>query len=844
MESRRWEQVVAIYEKASEHEPVARAAFLAEACHGDDELQREVLSLLDQDITAAGLLESIALWSSVSHSPASIGTYRILGLIGEGGMGTVYEAEQENPRRIVALKVVKQGLAVPEVLRRFEQESRALARLQHTGIAQVYEAGVARGRPYFAMERIKGRPLLEYATARQLTTSQRLDLMIKICEATHHAHERSIIHRDLKPGNILVDESGQPKILDFGVARIADADAAVTRGTDLGTLVGTLAYMSPEQVASDPSELDACSDVYALGLILYELLAGRVPYETGRNVPEATRIIREQDPAPLRSVSREFRGDLETIVAKALEKDKARRYATAADLAADLRRHLADQPIHARPASTLYLSRKFVLRHKALAGAALAVFAVLVAGILASGWQAARAHRAEQTARAVSEFLQNDVLGQASPRSQAGPNTRPDPDLKVRSALDRAAARIAGKFSAQPEVEAAVRYTIGNAYRDLGFYTEAMPHMERALELRRRVLGKRHPDTLDTMQALGRLYLSSGKYASGESVLTELLGIRRRLLGNEYPDTIGTMNELAICFGLQGDWARSARLLAEALESERRLLGEQHPDTLSVMQNLATQYVNLGQYASAAELYGKAVEAKRRVLGADHPSTLLSMNNLAVVYRNLGKYTEAEALFARVLEARRRTEGDQHPDTLASVNSLALLYQAEGRYNDAEGLLTQALGTARRLRPDHPDTTRFMNNLAEIYWKQGKLQAAESLFREAIDARRRTLGPNHPTTASVLASLGEMKLEQGHYAEAEPPLREAIRIYEKSAPGDWRRYYAQAMLGAVLAGLGRRAEAGPLVASAYQALLPKKDSIPSEKRQILDTVQDWKSRIR
>src|SRR5437868_5960189 len=310
MDSQRWEQVVELYHQASEREPATRSVFLAEACRGDDELCREVQSLLDQEVTAHGFLESVAVWSSTSTSPSSIGGYRILGLIGEGGMGVVYEAEQENPRRIVALKVVKPGLAIPEVLRRFEQESHALGRLQHPGIAQVYEAGVARGKPYFAMERIHGQALLEYAAAHRLTTPQRLDLMIRICEATQHAHDRGVIHRDLKPGNILVDEAGQPKILDFGVARITDADAKVTRGTDLGKLVGTLAYMSPEQVRADPAEIDTRSDVYALGLILYELLAGCAPYETGRNVPEAVRVICEQDPVPLGSVNKEFRGDL------------------------------------------------------------------------------------------------------------------------------------------------------------------------------------------------------------------------------------------------------------------------------------------------------------------------------------------------------------------------------------------------------------------------------------------------------------------------------------------------------------------------------------------------------
>ena len=296
--------------------------------------------------------------SAAQGLPAAVGHYRIRRVLGEGGMGTVYEAEQEHPRRIVALKVIKPGWASAELLRRFEQESLALGRLQHPGIAQIHEAATADSgsgpQPYFAMEFIRGDSLLAYAAAHHLNTRQRLELMVKICDAVHHAHQRGIIHRDLKPGNILVDESGQPKVLDFGVARVTDSDAYATRQTDVGQLVGTLAYMSPEQVLADPLELDLRSDVYALGVLLYELLSGHLPYTIGRQIHEAARAIREDDPAPLSSIDRMYRGDIETIVAKSLEKEKVRRYASAADLASDIGRYLKDEPITARPPSTAY----------------------------------------------------------------------------------------------------------------------------------------------------------------------------------------------------------------------------------------------------------------------------------------------------------------------------------------------------------------------------------------------------------------------------------------------------------------------------------------------------------
>jgi len=289
--------------------------------------------------------------------PTEIGRYRILRLLGEGGMGIVYEAEQENPRRAVALKVIKPGFANAEMRRRFAQESSALGRLQHSGIAQIYEAGAADTGlgplPYFAMELVHGRPLLEYAEAQRLNARERLELMLRIGEAVHHAHQRGIIHRDLKPGNILVEDSGQPKILDFGVARATDSDAQVTRQTDLGQVVGTLAYMSPEQALGDSRELDVRTDVYSLGVICYELLAGRLPYRIGKSLQEAVLTIRDEDPMPLSSIGRMYRGDLDTIVAKALEKDKARRYGSAAEMAADIERYLADEPIAARPASAM-----------------------------------------------------------------------------------------------------------------------------------------------------------------------------------------------------------------------------------------------------------------------------------------------------------------------------------------------------------------------------------------------------------------------------------------------------------------------------------------------------------
>ena len=467
-------------------------SFLAREYARDPELRSEVESLLRAHRAAGSFLEPpgrtaahtyLSCSAATPSVPAAIGRYRIIRLLGEGSMGAVYEAEQEQPRRTVALKVIRGGIASPGLLRRFDQECQALGRLQHPGIAQIHEAGVDNElgpRPYFVMELIRGTSLLEYADSHQLTARERLEIVIKVCEAVHHAHQRGIIHRDLKPTNILVDDTGQPKILDFGVARATDRDAKATRQTHFGQLVGTLAYMSPEQV-TDPLELDARSDVYALGIILFEVLAGRLPYNVS-GLHDAVQTIREQDPERLSSINRSYRGDVETIVAKALEKDKARRYSSAAELATDIQRHLMDEPILARGPSTAYQLQKFARRHKALALAVGAVFVVLIAGIVVSTREAARANAQSATARAISEFLQNDLLAQAGAANQT-PNTKPDPDLKVRTALDRAADRIAGRFDRQPQVEAALRNTVGVTYLDLGLYPEARRELEQALDL-------------------------------------------------------------------------------------------------------------------------------------------------------------------------------------------------------------------------------------------------------------------------------------------------------------------------------------------------------------------------
>jgi serine/threonine protein kinase len=710
----------------------------------------------------------VAPSGSASPLPESIGRYRIVRLLGEGGMGAVYEAQQDQPRRNVALKVIRAAWASPELLRRFEQESQALGRLHHPGIAQIYEAGSADTgfgvQPFFAMELIQGKPLVKYADAHHLDTRQRLALMSQVCEAVQHAHQRGIIHRDLKPGNILVDESGQPKILDFGIARVTDMDAQATRQTDLGQLLGTLAYMSPEQVLADPLALDTRSDVYALGVILYELLTGKMPYELSRVLHEAVRTIQQVDPAPLSMVNRTYRGDIETIVAKALEKDKNHRYASPADLAADIRRYLEDQPITAKPASASYQLQKFTRRHKSLVAGIAAVVLVLVLGMVATTWEAVQARRQSQIAQAVDDFLQNDLLAQASAYRQA----KPDPDLKVRTALDRAAQNIQGKFEKQPEVDAAIRFTIGNTYNDLGLYPEAHQQLEQALARDRSTLGPSSPRTLATMLSLEKTEESQGQYGGAEQLGRQLLQASQRVLGPEHPDTLKAMNRLTSVYDDEGKDAQAEPLAEQALAISRRVQGDEAPGTVGSMHFLGIIEYDLGKYAQAEALFSKTLEIRRRVLGPEHPDTLASMDNLTSAFASEGKYAQAAALDSQIVQIRQHVLGPEHPDTLSSMSNLALDYVDEGKYQQAEKLDNQTLELQRRvLGPEHPATLRSMHNLANEYRDEGNELQAEALDSQLLEIRRRVLGQENPDTLWSMSNLALDYRENGKFVQAE-----------------------------------------------------------------------------
>ncbi|HET6203665.1 MAG TPA: serine/threonine-protein kinase [Planctomycetota bacterium] len=806
-EAGRWSRVKDLLADALERAAPDRARFLDGACAGDAGLRAEVERLLAAHDGAGGFLETpAAIPAGAVPEPGSpgfvggarIGRYRIRRQIGAGGMGVVYEGEQEEPHRTVALKVLRPGIASGPALRRFRREAELLGRLRHPAIAAIYEAGTHgdpsapdgdEAVPFFAMELVEGRPLVEHADAKGLGTRERVGLFVRICDAVEYAHRAGVLHRDLKPGNILVEESGQPKILDFGVARSTDSDLrATTLRTEVGEIVGTLPYMSPEQLAGDPDLLDERSDVYALGVVLYELLAGRLPHDlANRSLPEVARILGEEDPTPLSAVNRRFRGDLDTIVGKALEKEKHRRYASAADLAGDLAHYLEDRPITARPASAIYRLRKFADRNRMLVAGVCAVFLALVLGLAGTVRGMRRAEEEARRAREVAEFFRRMITASdpalmvwgtadgawGSPRAPRGRDT------KIADVLDETVRGLDEGSGGSPEVEGTLRLALGQAYAGLGRWKDAEAQLRSGVAIRRRVFGESHVETARAMTRLGfALDLQDRNSGEAEDLLRRAVEIHRRASGRDDRETLRA--SLLQGWGMKlrsppnKNLKRAEAILRETLESQRRLFGAQDSDTLSTMTCLTNVLVARGFLREAESLGREAVEGIRTRFGRDHPMVAVATFFVAQSVQRQGRIPEAEVLHREAFEGYRRNFGEDHPYTHVVGEFLAETTAAAGRLDEAEPLLRRSFEELRRqLGRAHPETEGAASKLRRLLWLRGETGEAVRLSREDLGELRSSVGNQHRWTLDAMNELAWRIKDIGKCEEAEALAREA-----------------------------------------------------------------------
>ncbi|UCE47432.1 MAG: serine/threonine protein kinase, partial [Phycisphaerales bacterium] len=707
---------------------------------------------------------TIPISDSTNRASEKIGRYRLLSVLGEGGYGIVYLAEQESPvKRRVALKVIKPGMDTKQVIARFEAERQALAVLDHPNIAHVYDAGeTPAGRPYFVMEYVKGVLITEHCDRRKLTIEDRLGLFLQLCEAVEHSHQKGIIHRDIKSSNVIVSIEASktvPKIIDFGVAKaLSQSLASQTLVTERGQMLGTPEYMSPEQAEMRGQDVDTRSDIYSLGVVLYELLAGVLPFGTKELREGGTEHIRhmicEEEPekpsARVASLSddeltklaqrrqvdtaafhRKLRGDLDWITLKAMEKDRTRRYASVGEFSADIRRYLNQEPVLAGPPSTVYRFKKFVRRNRTLVTGAAVVLFVLMAGIIVSVLFALGQARASRETQAVADFLRNDLLGLVVPERAKGPQ------VTVRYVLDAASENLETRFEGKPTVEASIRQTLGETYRKLGDYDAARLHLAWAYETRRAQLGSEHPSTLDSMSLLGWVYCLQTRYDEAAPLLSKAFENRRRALGEEHPDTLESMAKLGGLYYYQKKLDQAETLLVEAYESAHRLLGHEHPVTLDTMKGLARLYMAVRRDGEAEPLCVKGLEVGRRLLGEEHEVTLVFMSQLAGVYIAQGRYDETSSLLTDALEISQRVLGDDHPVTLDCMYYLGILYKAESRYDEAESLLVRSLeGNRRVLGENHIQVLSCMYRLAMLHEEQGRYDQAERLLVKALEGGR------------------------------------------------------------------------------------------------------------
>ena len=772
-----------------------------------------------------------------------IGRYKLLSVLGEGGMGIVYLAEQAQPiKRRVALKVIKPGMDSSRVIARFEAERQALALLDHPNIAHVYDAGTTEAsRPYFVMEYVEGLSFTEHCDHYKLTIDERLKLFLKVCHAVNHAHQKGIIHRDIKPSNILVsmlDNQAVPKIIDFGVAKaISQPLTERTLMTEQGRLFGTPEYMSPEQANMAEHDIDTRSDIYSLGMLLYVLLTGALPFDA-KNLREGgfdniLRVICETDPKTpstrltslgeeaktfadnrrieVQTLAKHLRKELDWIPMKAMRKDRSERYRSASELADDIENYIKGNPLIAGPPSTMYRLKKLVRRNAALSSAIITAGVTLVIGLVTTTVMYVQANHARAEAQRISDFLQKSITSSLNLRDVKGK------EITVRSILDTISEGLRVEFQDQPLFEASILKTLISAYGVLGSYELAELHAKRAIEIHRTQRGTENIATQFSRYQLGWIYMLQSRYSEAEPLLTEALASFELALGEEHSDRLYCMAFLGWVYIYQNRFPEAEKLFKGALEAVRRTRGIEHPvapflmyfwgsahriqgryqeaenlylggleiirrmqnelhdDTLFLKAGLGALYTDMGRYDEAEEFLQVTLKGRCKVWDETHQETLWVMAELGWLYHSQGRYKEAEELLCSTLETARQVLGKAHLLSMYAMHSLGILYLSQNRYDKTELLLAEAFEIARcSLGEVNWFTLRIMNTLARLYTAQGYYKEANNMFQKTLTARGHIWDANHPDTLETKNDLAILYKEQGDYAKAEPLLLEAL----------------------------------------------------------------------
>ncbi len=855
MPADRWRRIEEIFEEVEALPPAERDARLADLCSGDDALRREIASLLAAEAAAGEFLEQPPLPTDLSNiadialPPPSavgrrVGPWRVEKKLGEGGMATVYLGERADGefRQQVAIKVFGYGADRSDLLERFRSERQILASLEHPNIARLLDGGTTEdGLPYLVMEYIDGVPIDRYCDEQGLGIDARIDLFREVCSAVQFAHQNLVVHRDIKPSNILVTADGRPHLLDFGIAKLLEG--STLPGADLtrtGQRLMTPHYASPEQV--EGRVVTTASDVYALGVLLYVLLTGRLPYRLDpdrlgaveqavvEQQPEkpstaAGRSVPSGDAAPAdtvqdRRLARRLAGDLDNIVLMALRKEPQRRYGSVELLSEDLRRYRERMPVLARPLTLGYRTSKFVSRHRLGVGLAAGVFLLVLGLAVVMTVQAVRLARQRDEIRRerdkaveVARLLEN-IFSVTDPSEARGQT------VTAREILDQGVARVQTGLKDQPEVQAALATTIGKAYRGLGLNDRSLPLLERSLALRRQVYGNEHPEVAASLDALGTLAQARGDLDRAEALHRESLEMRRKLLGSNDPAVAESLNSLATDLATKAQYDDAEPLFREALAINRRRFGNDHEEVATNLGNLGFIEKQRGHPEEAEALYREALATMRRVFGPAHPNIATQLNNLAVLQTERGDIAGAEASYREALAVAHRVYGEEHAEIALQHNNLASLLVLRGDSKAAEPLLRRSLTMRRKLLgPEHEQVSMGLHNLARVLEERGDLAAARPLYEEALRISRKALGAEHPRVATTLANLATLHAAQGDLALAEPLARQALAIRRK-ALGDTHPDVGASLVGVGTLRLARGAseEAEPLLRQGLEIL--------------------------